>query len=93
MALQENKVKKTPEEIKKARALRIRDRAATIYPSLLIMSYDKLCKAVKVVGGDPEMIRATWQEDCQMAAAQAIEASVKFNETWDMKKGQFLADE
>lgn len=91
--LQENKPKKTPEEIKKARANAIKTRAIAIYPSLLIMSYDKLCKAAKAQTGDPEAMRAEWLQDCHMAASQAIEASVKFAEVWDLKKGQFLSDE
>jgi hypothetical protein len=91
MALQENKQRKTPEEIKKARALKIKEHAKAMLPSLLNAGYQNIVPALRSASNEDQVIIKRGL--CSAASSLSILAAAEFEEAWSKEKGKFLADE
>lgn len=86
--------KRTPEEIKKARAAAIKESAYNIYPqmALLGLSLPKVISDMQATP-DPEARRAIKRQVLDAAAENSVMAAVAFEEHWRKAKGAFLNDD
>lgn len=93
--LRENKVKKTPEEIKKARAARIKAHAEQILAGGLgsMLSTPGTIAQINSFGDNHEQRVAYLKIKSQQFSEVAINAAVEFEAEWKKKKGQFLHDD
>jgi len=88
--LHENRVKKTPEEIKKARAMRIKETAKEVLPNLLAAGYHNVSSIIKASSLEDQIIIKRGL--CMAASELAIMAGAAFEDQWKKKKGEFMAD-
>ena len=86
--------KRTPEEVKKARAAAIKESAYNLFPqmALLGLSQPKVVNDISTTS-DPEGRRAIKRQVLSLAAENSILAAVAFEDHWKKARGQFLADD
>lgn len=90
--LKEHKVKKTPEEKKKAHAAKMNKNAALLYERILPIAIQPTLRKLDSSSADRESLRIELANVLKGTAAIAVDAAVAFEEVWKKKKGQFLAD-
>lgn len=93
--LRENKTKKTPEEIKKAKAAKVKAVALTLYPHYLMVANAQASNAIKVAldTDNMEQARSIRRLAAEKAAELAIDSVEPFEAIWKRKKGQWLNDD
>lgn len=93
--LQENKSKKTPEEIKKARAARIKTQAAAVYAGSIgsMLATPGTIVQMNTFGENHEQRLAYLKLKSSAWAEVCIMMAVEFEDVWKKKKGSFLHDE
>lgn len=72
-----------------------KEHARQIFASILFPAYMDLRKAAhsnEITGSKVEEVRAKWRQECDMAAAQAMEAAAVFQTAWIRKKAMFIKD-
>lgn len=95
MALRENKAKKTPEEIKKARAVRIKARAEMIYAhgiSVMLTTQGAITKMTSLANREEELMQYIRSKGDQWAETSVLLAS-RFDNVWKKRRGEFLHDD
>lgn len=93
--LRENKVKRTPEEVKKARAARIKAHAEQIFAGGLgsMLSTPGTIVHLNSFGENHERRVSYIKIKAQQFAEVCIDAAVEFESEWKNKKGKFLHDD
>jgi len=72
-----------------------KEHSRQIFAAILLPAYMELRKAANsndLAGSQVEIVRAKWIQECNMAAAQAMEAAAVFQTTWIRKKAMFIKD-
>ena len=89
------KEKKTSEEVKKAKALRIKKIAEQIYTNgiALTLNTSKSLSRLAEIGDNTEAARAYIIGKSQAWADTAITIATQFDSAWKKRKGEFLHDD
>lgn len=93
--LKENKVKKTPEQLKKLRAARIKAHAEAIFAGGLgsMLSTPGTIAQLNSFGENNEQRRAYLRIKAQAFSEVAINSAIEFESEWKKKKGELLHDD
>ena len=91
MALAENKTPRTPEDIKKAKAARIKEHAKVMLANIIAVGYPNVVGLLKAAPSEEDQ-RAIKKGLCSSASVLAILAASEFEDAWKKGKGEFLAD-
>jgi len=93
--LKENKIKKTPEQLKKLRAARIKAHAENIFAGGLgaMLSTPGTIAQLNSFGENHEQRLAYLRIKAQAFSEVAINAATEFESEWKKKKGAFLHDD
>ena len=93
--LKENKVKRTPEQIKKARAARIKAHAENTFSGGFgaMLSTPGTIAQLNSFGDNHEQRVAYLRIKAQQFSEVCINSAVEFEAEWKKKKGQFLHDD
>lgn len=92
--LKSNKIEKTPEDKKKARAKRIQDHAKEIIPLMLASVYPAIRKDLEVAISTQniEMARSIKSQAFDGVCHSCIDLAISWEKTWKKRKGEFMAD-
>lgn len=94
--LKQDKVRKTPEDIKKAKAIRMKNETKEMTKHLLVSTYSRTLNKMLESGmteAKAESIRAEWRQHVDIATRFAAMAVEQTDATWKAIKGKYISDD